>query len=220
MSFLKRKKKPDPQGPKPLIWRGYRNCDRCTRWRPVSDFTVYLTRTGYEQIKGECEYCKRERERERYHRLSVEKKRAKGVAANKRTMKRRNDALHEIERLRSILDKQNEQLEKQHDKLQRARKNASPPRGTINGSAVDITPFRMWLMRQHRQHGYDTGALAEDIGMDSTRTKKWLDGFIWNGAGRDPDPIRAIDIGTVDKIGVAMGDPGLLERLYPLEVDD
>jgi hypothetical protein len=31
---------------------GYRNCERCTRWRPVSDFNVYKSRSGYEQIRA------------------------------------------------------------------------------------------------------------------------------------------------------------------------
>ena len=77
----------------------------------------------------------------------------------------------------------------------------------------------MWLLRKHRETGYNVGELAQAVDQDPSRVKRWLDGFMWNGAGRDPDPIRAIDIGTVDAIGVAMDDPGLLERLYPLEVD-
>jgi hypothetical protein len=46
-----------------------------------------------------------------------------------------------------------------------------------------------------------------------------MNGYKWNGAGRDPVPIRVIDIDTVDKIGVAIGDGGLLERLYPFDVE-
>ena len=216
----RRRKKANPHGPKPLVWRGYRNCDRCTRWRPVSDFTVYLTRTGYEQIKGTCEVCKREVERQRYNNLTSEQKRAKGIKANKQAEKRRNDALHEIERLRKILDKQNVRLDKQHDKILRAQKHTRQVRNTGSGDAVDIVPFRMWLMRQYRQHNYSTSELADAIGIDSSRVRKLLDGFYWNGTGNDPVPIRAIDIGTIDTIAVAMEDPGLLERLYPLEVDE
>jgi hypothetical protein len=47
-----------------------------------------------------------------------------------------------------------------------------------------------------------------------------LQGYNWNGAGRDPSPVQAINIVTVDEVGVAFGDAGLLERLYPLEVDE
>lgn len=204
----------------PKLWRGYRNCDVCTRWRPVSDFTVVRLRTGYEQIKGQCEHCKRERERARYDKLTPEQKSAKGKKANKQAQKRRHDAIDEIKRLHKILDKQNEKLDKQWDKIERSQKLVRVPRGTENGRAVDITPFRMWLLRQYRQHDYNVGELAEDMGQDSSRVKRWLDGFQWNGAGRDPTPIRAIDVSTVDTIGVAIGDGGLLERLYPLEVDD
>jgi hypothetical protein len=208
------------RGPKPKLWRGYRNCDKCTRWRPVSDFTVHKTRTGYEQIKGECEHCKREREQARYDKLSPEQKRKRGITANKQAQKRRDSALQEIERLHNILDKQNEQLEKQHDKIERARKYTRQPRGTINGTAVDILPFRMWLLRQYRQHGYSGVVLADQMQVDERQIRRWIDGYEWNGVGRDPTPIRAIDLGTVDKISVLMNDPGLLERLYPLEVDD
>ena len=154
------------RGPKPQLWRGYRNCDKCTRWRPVSDYTVYKTRTGYEQIKGECEHCKRERETARYNKLTPEQKRAKGVKANEQAQKRRNKALAEIERLHKILDKQNEKLEKQYDKIERSRRIIRAPHGTVSGSSVDITPFRMWLLRQYRQHGYNVGELAQDIGQD------------------------------------------------------
>lgn len=208
------------RGPKPLVWRGYRNCDRCTRWRPVSDFTVYQTRTGYEQIKGTCEECKKRVERERYARLTPEQKRAKGIKANKQAKKRREKALREIERQARILDKQNEKLEKQWDKIERAQKYTRAPRHVYDDDSVDITPFRMWLLRQYREHGYVLDTLAKEIGMDPSRTRRFLDGYMWNGAGRNPDPIRHIRLSTVDKIGAAIGDPELLERLYPLEVED
>ena len=208
------RRRKNPQGPKPLVWRGYRNCDKCTRWRPVSDFTVYQTRTGYEQIKGTCEHCKREAERLRYEALSPEQKRKKGIKANKQAEKRRNDALHEIERLRNTLDRQNEKLEKQWDKLERGRRILSVRHG-MNGTYVDITPFRMWLLRQHRLRKYNTNKLAEDMGHDASRVSRWLQGFEWNGTGRDPSPVRSIDAYIVDEIGVKMEDPGLLERLYP-----
>lgn len=208
------------RGPNPRLWRGYRNCDKCTRWRPVSDFTVYRTRTGYEQIKGTCDKCKRDAERERYEKLTLEQKRAKGVKANEQAQKRRDSALHEIERLRKILDKQNVKLDKQYDKIERSRKIVRVPYGTGSGIAVDIIPFRMWLMRQYRQHDYNLGDLAKHIGQDPSRVRRWLDGYLWNGTGRDPEPIRSIYIANIDKIGVAVGDPGLLERLYPLEADD
>lgn len=208
------------RGPKPKHWRGRRNCDRCTRWRPVSDFTVYKTRTGYEQIKGECDHCKRERENARYAKLSEKQKRAKGIKANKQAEKRRNKALAEIERLHSIVDKQNETLEKQWYKIEHVRRHPRALYGSVNGTFVDIVPFRMWLLRQHRESGYNLSGLAMKIGVDEKQIRRWIDGFEWTGVGRDPVPIRTVAILTVDKIGIAMEDPGLLERLYPLAVDD
>jgi hypothetical protein len=210
------------RGPRPKLWRGYRNCDKCSRWRPVSDYTVYKTRTGYEQITSECDHCKREREKARYDKLSETEKRSKGIKANKRAMKRRSKALVEIERLHAIVDEQNERLEEQWAKIEqvrKARKHARATRGTINGTAVDIVPFRMWLLRQYRQYGYNSSELAREMGQDEARVRRWLDGFLWTGAGRDPEPIRAINLATVDQISMAMGDSGLLSRLYPLEDD-
>jgi len=177
-----------------------------------------LTRTGYEQIKGQCEFCKREIERNRYNKLSPDQKKEKGKKANKQAQKRRNKQLEFIERQRKILDKQNHRIEDLELRMERARTRyrhvENPDR------YVDFVPFRMWLMRQNRLHEYNTTQLAEEIGQDASRVGRWLQGFEWNGAGRDPTPIRSIEIKVVDAIGVAIDDPGLLTRLYPLETAD
>jgi hypothetical protein len=207
-------------GPRPKLWRGYRNCERCTRWRPVSDFNVYKSRSGYEQIRGECDQCKRDREKLRYDKLSETQKRSKGIKSNKQAAKRRSKALSEIQRLHVIVDDQNERLEEQWVKIEQARKHSRAIRGTLNGTAVDIIPFRMWLLRQYRQHGYNSSALAQAMDQDEARVRRWLGGFLWTGAGRDPEPIRAITLATVDQIAIAMGDSGLLSRLYPFADDD
>jgi hypothetical protein len=202
------------RGKKPKRWRGYRNCDVCSRWRPVSDYPVYKSRSGYEQIKGQCFACKRAKERARYDRLDAKAKRAKGIKANQQAKKRRTAALHEIERLHKNLDKQNERIEKQWAKMEKSRTRILH---WENGEAyLDAIPFRMWLLRQHRIRGYEVAALASEIGQDESRVRRWLDGFQWNGAGRDPTPIRSIKLTTVDEIAVALEDPGLLERLYPV----
>lgn len=209
------------RGPKPLIWRGYRNCDVCTRWRPVSDFTVYKTRTGYEQIKGECEYCKRERERERYHSLTPEQKKAKGRRANRQAQKRRDKALAYIERQREILDKQNDKIERLEQKVEHTSKLARKRvRYLEDGDYLDIVPFRMWLLRKNRETGYNIDELSEWIGQDPSRVQRWLNGYQWNGAGRDPEPVLSVHITTVDAVAVKVGDTGLLERLYPLSTED
>jgi predicted RNase H-like nuclease (RuvC/YqgF family) len=217
------KKKKNPQGPKPLVWRGYRNCDVCTRWRPVSDFTVYQTRTGYEQIKGTCDACKRQVERDRYNRLTPEQRRAKGVKANKQAAKRRNKALEYIERQAKILDRQNEKIDKLEKKVEAGRAQLRKRHRHMENRKdeyVDIVPFRMWLLRANRESDYNTVELAARIGQDEAKVRRWLDGFQWNGAGRDPDPINSIKLSTVDSIGVAWGDGGLVQRLYPLEGED
>jgi hypothetical protein len=214
-----RRKAKNPQGPLPLVWRGYRNCDRCTAWRPVSDFTVYQTRTGYEQIKGTCDACKRQVERDRYNKLSPAQKKLKGVKANKQAQKRRDKALIYIERQRAILDKQNDKIERLEKKVEVARSRVLHEE---NGSEtyVDAIPFRMWLLRRHRESGYNVSDLADEIGFDHSQVTSWLNGYKWNGAGRDPAPMRSIKLSTVDEVAVALGDPGLVERLYPLLVED
>ncbi|HWI67255.1 MAG TPA: hypothetical protein VNS88_02550 [Nitrospiraceae bacterium] len=202
------------RGPKPKLWRGYRNCNQCTRWRPVSDFTVYRSRSGYEQIKGVCEICKREKERARYDKLTPEEKRAKGIKANKQAQKRRDKQLRQIEHQRIILDKQNVRLEKQWARLEKARTRVLH---WENGEAwLDVAPFRMWLLRLHRESGYNLRELAEQLGHDERQVYRWLNGFEWNGAGRDPTPIRSVKLVIVDNISVRMEDPGLIDRLYPV----
>jgi hypothetical protein len=216
MPLLRRK---NPQGPKPLVWSGYRNCDVCTRWRPVSDFTVYQTRTGYEQIKGTCEACKRRVERERYDRLTQEEKRAKGRKANKQAQKRRDKALAEIERLQHNLDKQNEKINRLEMRVEAGRTRIIHEENGFE-SYVDSIPFRMWLLRRHREGGYNTQELADEIGFDHSQVTSWLNGYKWNGAGRDPAALRSIKLSTVDKVAVKLEDPGLVERLYPLLIDE
>jgi hypothetical protein len=218
MTTLRRRR--NPQGPKPLVWRGYRNCDVCTRWRPVSDFTVYQTRTGYEQIKGTCDACKRRVERERYDRLTPEQKRAKGRKANKQAQKRRDKALVYIERQRAILDKQNEKIERLEKRVEAGRSRILHQENHLDGPYVDAVPFRMWLLRTHREGGYNVQQLADRIGRDHTQVQRWLNGFQWNGAGRDPVPFRSIQLKIVDEVSVALNDPGLVTRLYPLLIED
>jgi hypothetical protein len=218
VTLLRRK---NPQGPKPLVWRGYRNCDVCARWRPVSDFTVYQTRTGYEQIKGTCSECKRRIEKERYDRLTPEQKKAKGRKANKQAQKRRDKALVYIERQRDLLDKQNEKIERLEKRVEAGRTRIIHQEGTrLDDTYVDIVPFRMWLLRRHREGGYNIVQLAEEIGQDDARVGRWLRGFEWNGAGRDPTPLRSIRLSTVDAVSVALNDPGLVSRLYPLLIEE
>jgi len=218
MTTLRRRR--NPQGPKPLVWRGYRNCDVCTRWRPVSDFTVYQTRTGYEQIKGTCDACKRRVERERYERLTAEEKRAKGRKANKQAQKRRDKALVYIERQRDLLDRQNEKIERLEKRVEAGRTRILYEEDHLDGPYVDAIPFRMWLLRRHREGGYNTQELADEIGFDHSQVTSWLNGYKWNGAGRDPAALRSIKLSTVDAVSVTLNDPGLVARLYPLLIEE
>lgn len=203
-------------GPKPKLWRGRRNCSRCTRWRPVSDFPIRRLRSGYEQIESQCEYCKREIERERYNNLDDEAKAEYGRRVNERNRRARQKQLTKIQRAAEELVKQDRKLEQQYIKIRELRKEI--PRGHWVGVGVDIVPFRMWLLRQYRFHDYNLDILAADIGQDPRRVKRWLDGYEWNGARNAPIPIRAINKETVIAIGDNIHEPRLLEDLYPGEL--
>lgn len=191
----------------------------------MSDFPIRRTRSGFEQIESVCNACKWTRERERYNGLSPEEKREYGKRVNLRTRLRRHRQLHVIEHQRHVLEKREQQITKQEEKLAAVRDKYRMPRGTAGAGygkepiAVDIVPFRMWLLRQHRLRNYETQALADEMGQNINRVERWLQGYNWDGVGRDPVPVRAINIDTLDAIAVALGDPGLLERMYPLEVE-
>jgi hypothetical protein len=204
------------RGPKPKCWRGYRNCSRCTRWRPVSDFPVRRLRSGYEQIEAQCECCKRAIERERYDNLDDKAKAEYGRRVNERTRRARKRQLAKIHRAAEQLAAQDRKLEQQYVKIRELRKEI--PRGHWSGVGVDIVPFRMWLLRRFRVHGYSLDRLAADIGQDPRRVKRWIDGFEWNGIQNSPIPIRAINKETVIAIGDNIEEPRLLQDLYPGEL--
>jgi len=176
---------------------------------------VRKSRTKYDQILGICEACKRRIEKERYDNLSDNEKYEKGKRANKQAVKRRYKQLHEIEKLRKEIAKQDNKLEKQHEKIRALRKEI--PRGRWVGSGLDIVPFRMWLLRMYRVHDYNLDNLAFDIGREPRQVKRWLDGYEWNGSRGVPVAIRSINKENVISIGDAVGEPRLLEELYPGE---
>ena len=187
----------------------------------MSDFPIRKTRSGYEQIESVCNACKWAREKARYNGLTKDEKREYGRRVNRRTRRRKQKQLRIIEHQREILEHRERQIAVQEEKLAAVRDKYRVPRGTAEADiAVDIVPFRMWLLRQHRLRNYETQMLAEEMGQDVRRVEAWLQGFNWNGAGNDPVPVRAINIATLDEIAVALGDPGFLERAYPLEVEE
>ena len=180
-----------------------RNCTRCTRWRLAVDFKWrwQKRRNGqrYETptIDTVCQVCRRQDERDRYARLSDEAKRAKGIRANEQALKRRA------------------RLEEQ---VQRARQAAQ---SYARGAELDLTPFRMWLLGKARQEG-GAVALASQIGTDEKNVRRWLHGYDWDNddgwggwAKCEPRAIRTVTIRIVDEVGIALGEPDLLERLYP-----
>jgi hypothetical protein len=185
---------------------GRRNCVRCTRWKLAVDFKWRWRRrrtagSGPKPraltptIDAVCASCRRAEERARYWALSEEERRAKGVQANRQAVRRQA---------------------KQHEVIKRAQRAARTPRGHL-----PLVPFRMWLLGKARLEG-GTSALARQLDMDEKNVRRWLHGYDWDNdegwggwAKCEPRPVYSVDVGTVDAAGVALGEPDLLERLYP-----
>lgn len=195
---------------------GRRNCARCTRWRHTVDFKWRWQRKHYKTrtlrppryrtptIDTVCKSCRRKQERERYNHLSEEEKRARGRIANKQAQIRR--------------DKLNEQIAR----MNQIRAQRTP---RWDDKTVDITPFRMWLLGKSRREGGAAG-LSRQIGTHERNVRRWLDGYDWDQdsghafAYCEPKPIYSVTVGVVDKVGVALGEPDLLNRLYPFVEED
>jgi hypothetical protein len=82
---------------------------------------------------------------------------------------------------------------------------------------LDVVPFRMWILGQIRAHGGVASEVAHKIGVQEARIRHLADGYYWpaNRMCDEPVPIRTVRLSTVDEYGTRLGDPGLLDRLYP-----
>jgi hypothetical protein len=76
----------------------------------------------------------------------------------------------------------------------------------------------MWLLGKARELG-DISAVAKEIGMDPEELRRYAQGFVWDAQHCEPNPIRYIRLGTVDDVGVRIGEQDLLNRLYPYQDD-
>jgi ribosome-binding protein aMBF1 (putative translation factor) len=191
---------------------GRRNCARCTRWRHDVDFRWrwrkqrkvrgrgVRPRAQRATVDNVCNHCRRVEEQYRYHHMTQEEKQAR------------------IKRMNAAKKKRIAKLEEQVRQLRKAN-----PRWGAN--RVDLVPFRMWLLSKARENG-GVSTLAQEIGCDEHNVRRWLHGYDWDsepGPDRyrcEPRPIYSINTGTVDSIGVALGEPDLLDRLYPYAVED
>jgi hypothetical protein len=85
---------------------------------------------------------------------------------------------------------------------------------------VELVPFRMWLLGRIRLTG-SIRAVAREAGVNEKAIRRWAEGYDWDyeigqaWASCEPRPIHSVHPSTVDRIGVALGEPDLLERLYP-----
>lgn len=197
---------------------GRRNCSKCTRWRPVTDFkwrwqkrrsTIdppsglktrgLKSRYKTPQISTVCVACARSGERERYNNLSEEERQA---------------------RVHKAVENTKAQRRKLREQIHYAQLAHSRRRVFKDDQEVDLVPFRMWLLGKVRAVG-NTKALASEARVNEKAIRRWADGYDWDyeigqaWAGCEPKPIHSIRLSNVDRIGVALGEPDLLDRLYP-----
>jgi hypothetical protein len=204
---------------------GRRNCVACGRWLHTVDFKWRWNYRRRNVKPGEkakngiktkrlksryptpivdtvCRRCRSDMEKTRYRSLPPERKRERAQRSNANT------------RLRK------QKLEEQIRYARMAHRNHS--RNYVDNESYEITPFRMWLLRQVRMIG-TVESFATSYGLDAREVRRFCDGFIWEGTrglssgwdGCEPTPIQSVTLSTVDRYGVAVDDPGLLDRLYP-----
>ena len=141
--------------------------------------------------------CRRQESRERYANFSPEQKRKVQQRANANSAKLRAKWESEIKYARMSVIGRSREPNKLDEEL-------------------DIVPFRMWILGQIRIFG-STTEVAKRIGVNEGRIRHIADGYYWpyERVCDEPTPIRTVRLSTVDAYGVAMNDPGLLDRLYP-----
>jgi hypothetical protein len=76
----------------------------------------------------------------------------------------------------------------------------------------------MWLLGKAREMG-GVDVIAREIEMDPEELRRYAHGYVWDSNHCEPNPIRYIRLGTVDEIGVRIGEQDLLNRLYPYQDD-
>jgi hypothetical protein len=189
---------------------GRRNCASCGRWKLAVDFpwrwrrrrtkgSGGKARSNVPTVGATCATCLRAQARARYAGLPPAARHAVGVRANGNARKRK-------------------------DKLEETAKRAARALRQGNGE-LNLVPFRMWMLGKARQEG-GASALARQLGMDEHNVRRWLHGYDWDNddgwggwAKCEPRPVYTVDVATVDRVGVALGEPDLLERLYPYAED-
>lgn len=210
---------------------GRRNCSRCGRWRHTVDFKwrwpkrrvtnkpnpnidlAVAAKVGYKVTKTRalksrrkkptigtiCASCSRRIERERYNNLSEDERKAKV-----------HQSVENIKAQKARLKEQIHYAQLAHHKKRKYR----------NDQELDLVPFRMWLLGKVRAVG-GIEPLALESRIDEKQFRRWADGYDWDSeigqawSGCEPKPIHSIKMSDVDVIGVALGEPDLLERLYP-----
>jgi glutaredoxin len=172
---------------------GRRNCVDCKHWRYVAlDFLPKKDGDKY-YIPHTCVFCRREKDKAKYRKFSQEvlEKRNK----SSRTWYRRNRRQQRKREYgpRVLADKKHE-------------------------GVVERLPLAQWLLRVKEDRGDNWRQLSEYTGISQRYIHSIINGYmVSKGKLR---PVDWVGIGIVDRIALRIGNPRLLDELYPLEHQD
>lgn len=200
---------------------GRKHCSGCRCWRPVSDFSVWTDKArGKLRLKSVCRTCDRLRTRERlgygpttgspYGRSRathcVRGHPLDGPGADVFTDRRGKRHCRACKRIRNGWP---QTLEYNRIYQEGRRRAAGIPRRNLQKTTlrrpgeqrmVPVGPFREWLRDQDEA----TEPLAQRIGMDPRQVRGYLRG-----------EFEEVNIDTVDRVFVTVGEPMLLRQVYP-----
>ena len=164
----------------------------CGRWRHLLDFPPrkWNDDGSIKYVHSECYSCRRLLGRAYYARLGHMGRKSKRMS--NRTWQRRK------RRQQGVPEQQPRVL--------------SDRRGP---DSVPRAPLARWLRNQAAVLG--VGRTARWTGLSERQLHYYINGYYVTGKLR---PVDYIGINIVDRIATNIGDPGLLDRLYPLDSAD
>jgi hypothetical protein len=140
-----------------------------------------------------CIRCRREADREKYSHLTAQQKQAL---------------------VNQVLEAKRKRLDKWEDQMRYAIMAQHRMKSYSDDPSYDLVPFRMWLLGAIRRYGGNQ-ALANTVGVDEKVVRRFSDGYEWVNGYDAPTPIQGVHMTMVDQFGVGVGDPDLVNRLYP-----
>jgi hypothetical protein len=215
--------------PNPII-KGRRICLRCTRWRPITDFGHTASRkaaTGV-YISGFCQPCLRAQAREWYVRNR------EAHIARVGAWKKKNPDL--VKRYAAIHSAKRRTPEGRAKENERQKKRFQDP---VMGPRMReyFRIYRNMKRQEERGHGVTrrsaTHGWREGSDLPMVPIEPFVEWFTSLNGSRPTDEqmgealsravrratsgkIKKIHLDTVDKVGVLVGEVGLIHLLYPL----